>query len=489
MSKHSRPRSNSPSPSTSYPWRSREISNLFGPPSSTDPYPSLTSDLLKFSMWVAPTSTEVGLRKMLKGKFVEVIERQIKGSSVTEFGSRGKPVEIWASDLDLIVTPSSSSASPTNPSSRSNSPVPPSTEFIASYNLDDDSDLDVNSLIDNDSNHDSNNDSDGLGFIDSDSDGDSDCDFKNTHSAFVIDRNPSPVPQPSSSSSQKDQKENHSASATTTATANQPSNSTSSSTTHTHTLTTDISLNLTTSPHTPLPPHPPHDRKKTVKYLKKIAKPLYSSPYCKKTLLLSKAKVPIITLTTPWNVSLDIAIEGLGEDTSSYSGQFTHRSNYANLVRFVKTLLKCYNYDRVYTGGVGSYKVYVMAGYISEAGGSLAEMVLRFLRFDWSKVKDRFTYKNGQIDFLSTHKLPSILSFFSWAARTMLDNGLEGVFNERKTGVVKMRGESERRAKVGVSSNLLNKAEDVQGFGKGEVSLKKRIVIDISNNRFEGALV
>lgn len=84
MSKHSRPRSNSPSPSTSYPWRSREISNLFGPPSSTDPYPSLTSDLLKFSMWVAPTSTEVGLRKMLKGKFVEVIERQIKGSSVTE---------------------------------------------------------------------------------------------------------------------------------------------------------------------------------------------------------------------------------------------------------------------------------------------------------------------------------------------------------------------------------------------------------------------
>ncbi|GMH90109.1 hypothetical protein TL16_g11668 [Triparma laevis f. inornata] len=419
MSKHSRPRSNSPSPSTSYPWRSREISNLFGPPSSTDPYPSLTSDLLKFSMWVAPTSTEVGLRKMLKGKFVEVIERQIKGSSVTEFGSRGKPVEIWASDLDLIVTPSSSSASPTNPSSRSNSPVPPSTEFIASYNLDDDSDLDVNSLIDNDSNHDSNNDSDGLGFIDSDSDGDSDCDFKNTHSAFVIDRNPSP----------------------------------------------------------------------TVKYLKKIAKPLYSSPYCKKTLLLSKAKVPIITLTTPWNVSLDIAIEGLGEDTSSYSGQFTHRSNYANLVRFVKTLLKCYNYDRVYTGGVGSYKVYVMAGYISEAGGSLAEMVLRFLRFDWSKVKDRFTYKNGQIDFLSTHKLPSILSFFSWAARTMLDNGLEGVFNERKTGVVKMRGESERRAKVGVSSNLLNKAEDVQGFGKGEVSLKKRIVIDISNNRFEGALV
>ena len=82
-----------------------------------------------------------------------------------------------------------------------------------------------------------------------------------------------------------------------------------------------------------------------------------------------------------------------------------------------------------------------------------------------------FSYKGGELDFKAVHKFDVILGFFSWVARAVLDGGVEAIFKEGKTGIVRARTESERRAKVGVNSNLLEVGEEVQGFGKGEVSV------------------
>ncbi|GMI03785.1 hypothetical protein TrVE_jg5435 [Triparma verrucosa] len=408
----------------------------------TDPHPALTLSLLKFSHWVSPTPSEITLRTLLKSKFVQVINKQIKDSEIQEFGSRGKPVEIWSSDLDLIVrvkneTESSGGSmtgsgqnSPRESNgndSRTNSPKAFEAETFVGY---DDSDSDGQ-------------DSDGLGFVgdESDEDGYEEDNFGDGGGGFVIDRNPSPfsVPHPSV-----------------------PSPSSPSA-------PLDISLNLRSSPpFPPPPPPPPPSRSKTVKLLKRICKPLYSSPYVKKTIMLGKAKVPIINLITPWNVSVDIAIEGLGEDTSSYTSQFTSCPPYSPLVRLIKSLLKSYGYDRVYTGGLGSYRVYVMCGLVTDGGGSLGECFLKFLGWDWGRVREGFSYKGGEIDFKAVHKFDVILGFFSWVARAVLDGGVEAIFKEGKTGIVRARTESERRAKVGVNSNLLEVGEEVQGFGKGE---------------------
>ena len=79
----------------------------------------------------------------------------------------------------------------------------------------------------------------------------------------------------------------------------------------------------------------------------------------------SKARVPIINCSTRTGFEGDIAIGGHnGVDTSSYaSSQVQRFISFAPIVLILKVLMAQQGLDKPFTGGLGSYKLYVLVAY------------------------------------------------------------------------------------------------------------------------------
>jgi len=99
------------------------------------------------------------------------------------------------------------------------------------------------------------------------------------------------------------------------------------------------------------------------------------------------ARVPILNMKTRYGYECDIGVGGHnGNDTSAYAGsQISQHPSFAPVVMVLKIILNQHDLDKPFTGGLGSFKLYVLvANHIQQHlanGGSVtpSEILMTFL--------------------------------------------------------------------------------------------------------------
>jgi DNA polymerase sigma len=101
---------------------------------------------------------------------------------------------------------------------------------------------------------------------------------------------------------------------------------------------------------------------KVVKALSLLAKQLWKSSFAQNLHVRKNARVPIICMTTRFGFDSDLALGGHnGMDTSQYVKKLIQKyDSFATVVLFLKILLQQTSLDKPFTGGLGSYKLYVL---------------------------------------------------------------------------------------------------------------------------------
>lgn len=129
-----------------------------------------------------------------------------------------------------------------------------------------------------------------------------------------------------------------------------------------------------------------HTRKKVVSALVKLGKKLWREPFAQNVQVRKTAKVPIICMTTRYGFDTDMALGGHnGMDTSHYVHKCVEKfKSFSTVVLFLKILLQHTDLDKPFTGGLGSYRLYVLvAKHFNEhnslgGGMSAAEILISF---------------------------------------------------------------------------------------------------------------
>lgn len=127
-------------------------------------------------------------------------------------------------------------------------------------------------------------------------------------------------------------------------------------------------------------------RKKVVSALVKLGKKLWKQPFAQNVHVRKTAKVPIICMTTRYGFDADMALGGHnGMDTSLYVHKCVEKfKSFSTVVLFLKILLQHADLDKPFTGGLGSYRLYVLVAkhfneHSSLGGGlSAAEILISF---------------------------------------------------------------------------------------------------------------
>ncbi|KAL7505454.1 hypothetical protein ACHAXN_006569 [Cyclotella atomus] len=121
----------------------------------------------------------------------------------------------------------------------------------------------------------------------------------------------------------------------------------------------------------------------------------------------SRARVPIVNCNTRTGFEGDIAIGGHnGVDTSTYAKRQVNRfQSFASIVLILKVLMVQQSLDKPFTGGLGSYKLYVLVAHhienhLANGGNDRPSEVLISLLFRYSCIR---SFKDG-----STTDLESI---------------------------------------------------------------------------------
>mmetsp|Transcript_15607 Transcript_15607/g.39261 ORF Transcript_15607/g.39261 Transcript_15607/m.39261 type:complete len:828 (+) Transcript_15607:139-2622(+) len=194
-------------------------------------------------------------------------------------------------------------------------------------------------------------------------------------------------------------------------------------------------------------------RTKVIKALYRLTKKI--SQFATNVHVRRHARVPIINMVTRFGFECDIALGGHnGTDTSSYaSTQLARFKSFPILVVFLKVLLSQQGLDKPFTGGLGSYTLYVLvASHIEQhldMGGAddPAELLYTFL-FRYGGVKHMNnkissscrtrlsqdlivqTSDGGSADLKSCFQIENCISVFEncWQ---MLQKRLKGNFNQR----------------------------------------------------------
>jgi len=120
------------------------------------------------------------------------------------------------------------------------------------------------------------------------------------------------------------------------------------------------------------------------------------------------AKVPILAFETQIGIDAEVSIGELdGADTSAYASSQTQRFNsFAPVVLLLKILLKQADLDKPFTGGLGSYKLYVMVAYhiekhIENGGNDIPSEVLLAFLFRYGSCEDDDAKQSRAITKLS----------------------------------------------------------------------------------------
>ena len=146
-------------------------------------------------------------------------------------------------------------------------------------------------------------------------------------------------------------------------------------------------------------------RNKVVRALQRLGKKLWASSLSYTVEVRRHARVPIVTMETRLGFDGDIAIGGHnGADTSRYAAsQISRYESFAPVVLLLKIILYQTDLDKPFTGGLGSYKLYVLVAHHLEkhiaTGGfdHTAEVLLSFL-FRYGDIKG----KQGSEGLIST---------------------------------------------------------------------------------------
>jgi hypothetical protein len=127
-------------------------------------------------------------------------------------------------------------------------------------------------------------------------------------------------------------------------------------------------------------------RQKVVNALKRLGKRLWKESFAQNVQVRKGAKVPIVCMTTRYGFDADMALGGHnGMDTSHYVRKCVEKfESFATVVLFLKILLQHTDLDKPFTGGLGSYRLYVLvAKHFNEhnnlgGGMSSAEILISF---------------------------------------------------------------------------------------------------------------
>ena len=103
-------------------------------------------------------------------------------------------------------------------------------------------------------------------------------------------------------------------------------------------------------------------RTKVVKALSLLGKRLWKSSFAQNIQVRKNARVPIICVTTRFGFDSDVALGGHnGMDTSQYVRKVVEKhDSFATVILFLKILLQQVDLDKPFTGGLGSYRLYVL---------------------------------------------------------------------------------------------------------------------------------
>jgi|AntRauTorckE5430_2_1112549.scaffolds.fasta_scaffold00084_6 hypothetical protein len=106
-------------------------------------------------------------------------------------------------------------------------------------------------------------------------------------------------------------------------------------------------------------------RTKVVKALSLLGKRLWKSSFAQNIQVRKNARVPIICMTTRFGFDSDVALGGHnGMDTSHYVRKVVEKyDSFATVVLFLKILLQQVDLDKPFTGGLGSYRLYVLVAH------------------------------------------------------------------------------------------------------------------------------
>lgn len=166
----------------------------------------------------------------------------------------------------------------------------------------------------------------------------------------------------------------------------------------------ESNLNITNKPVLALPRNiGPRGEERTavLKVLKRIYRKLHSKkffPYVSNLEFRSHARVPILVYDTKFNIEMNIALGGHnGIDTSHFAnGQCNKYKSFASVVLVLKMLLRQMDLDKPFTGGIGSYKLYVLVAYHMQRHLQLggvdrpSEVLLTFLYRYGNKLESQY---------------------------------------------------------------------------------------------------
>jgi len=194
-------------------------------------------------------------------------------------------------------------------------------------------------------------------------------------------------------------------------------------------------------------------RTRVVNSLYKLTRPL--RPFASQMHVRKKARVPIINMVTHFGFECDIALGGHnGADTSSYARtQLSRFRSFPIIVVFLKVLLNQQGLDKPFTGGLGSYALYVLvASHIDHhlaLGGDddPAEVLYTFffryggVKHTNSKISSSYrtllsqdiiiqTDDGGSADMKSCFQIENCITIFETCWR-MLQKRLKGNFNKK----------------------------------------------------------
>ena len=120
-------------------------------------------------------------------------------------------------------------------------------------------------------------------------------------------------------------------------------------------------------------------RTKVVKALSLLGKRLWKSSFAQNIQVRKNARVPIICVTTRFGFDSDVALGGHnGMDTSQYVRKVVEKhDSFATVILFLKILLQQVDLDKPFTGGLGSYRLYVLvANHVSVCHNFPLNMIL-----------------------------------------------------------------------------------------------------------------
>ena len=130
----------------------------------------------------------------------------------------------------------------------------------------------------------------------------------------------------------------------------------------------DLEVSFVTNPPSSMIKAPEMDgetRRQVIMSLRSLGRALWKSPVMTKVEVRHRAKVPIVTTDTKLGFEADVAVGGHnGIDTSQFAAaQVKKYRSFSPVVLLLKVLLAQQDLDKPFTGGLGSFKLYVLVSH------------------------------------------------------------------------------------------------------------------------------